>query len=179
MSTSNALPFLAEGILTDARESGVYFGERKVFLGTIPGVDLKDPEWPPAVRGPAPGRAAQVCPRRPGRGDGSRAGRNERVAARRHHLPLPAGGLRQAARPRSRPAPTERRRSRSRGARPSAPDRPAPPRRPPERMPACRRSPRAARPGAAPGAMTAGTATLRWVTVWTVTIGHVVRRDIS
>jgi hypothetical protein len=25
--------------------SGVYFGDRKVFLSTIPGVDLADPEW--------------------------------------------------------------------------------------------------------------------------------------
>ena len=41
-----ALRYLAEGILADARESGTYFGDRKVFLATIPGVDLADPEWP-------------------------------------------------------------------------------------------------------------------------------------
>lgn len=40
-----ALRNLADGILADARMSGIYFGDRKVFLGTIPGVDLTDPEW--------------------------------------------------------------------------------------------------------------------------------------
>jgi hypothetical protein len=25
--------------------SGTYFGDRKVFLGSIPGVDLADPDW--------------------------------------------------------------------------------------------------------------------------------------
>jgi hypothetical protein len=45
MSSTAALRNLADGILTDARMSGIYFGERKVFLSSIPGVDLADPEW--------------------------------------------------------------------------------------------------------------------------------------
>jgi hypothetical protein len=45
MNTSTAQRFLAEGILADARRSGTYFGDRKVFLASIPGVDLRDPEW--------------------------------------------------------------------------------------------------------------------------------------
>ncbi len=40
-----ALRNLADGILADARMSGIYFGDRKVFLGSIPGVDVNDPEW--------------------------------------------------------------------------------------------------------------------------------------
>ena len=46
MAPCEALRYLADGILTDARMCGIYFGDRKVFLGTIPGVDLADPEWP-------------------------------------------------------------------------------------------------------------------------------------
>jgi len=42
---NTALRFLAEGIIAEARTSGVYFGDRKVFLASIPGVDLADPEW--------------------------------------------------------------------------------------------------------------------------------------
>jgi hypothetical protein len=44
-NTTAAQRHLAEGIIADARTSGVYFGDRKVFLSTIPGVDLADPEW--------------------------------------------------------------------------------------------------------------------------------------
>jgi hypothetical protein len=40
----DALRNLANGILIDARMSGIYFGDRKVFLGSIPGVDVGDPE---------------------------------------------------------------------------------------------------------------------------------------
>ena len=42
---NTALRFLADGTVADARTSGVYFGDRKVFLASIPGVDLADPEW--------------------------------------------------------------------------------------------------------------------------------------
>jgi hypothetical protein len=35
-----AYRFLAESILRDAADQGTYFGDRKVFLGTIPGIDL-------------------------------------------------------------------------------------------------------------------------------------------
>ena len=45
MSPCDALRNLAEGILADARMSGTLFGDRKVFIGSIPGVDLADPEW--------------------------------------------------------------------------------------------------------------------------------------
>jgi hypothetical protein len=45
MGPCAALRNLADGILADARMSGVYFGDRKVFLGSIPGVDLDDSEW--------------------------------------------------------------------------------------------------------------------------------------
>ncbi len=33
---------LADGIIRDAAEYGLRFGPRKVFLGTIPGLDLQD-----------------------------------------------------------------------------------------------------------------------------------------
>lgn len=39
-----AYRFLADSILDDARDAGIYFGERKVFLSTIPGIDLADAE---------------------------------------------------------------------------------------------------------------------------------------
>lgn len=39
-----ALRYLAESVLADARTCGIYFGDRKVFLSTIPGVDLADGE---------------------------------------------------------------------------------------------------------------------------------------
>ena len=39
-----AYRYLAEGILRDAIDQGTYFGDRKVFLSTIPGIDLSDPE---------------------------------------------------------------------------------------------------------------------------------------
>ena len=42
---NTALRYLADGILADARTRGVYFGDRKVFLGSIPGLDVNDPEW--------------------------------------------------------------------------------------------------------------------------------------
>jgi hypothetical protein len=45
MAPCAALRNLADGILADARMCGVYFGDRKVFLGSIPGLDVKDPEW--------------------------------------------------------------------------------------------------------------------------------------
>jgi hypothetical protein len=45
MDPCAALRNLADGILADARMSGTYFGDRKVFLASIPGVDLADPEW--------------------------------------------------------------------------------------------------------------------------------------
>jgi hypothetical protein len=44
MSANTALRNLADGILADARMSGIYFGDRKVFLGSIPGVDVADPK---------------------------------------------------------------------------------------------------------------------------------------
>jgi hypothetical protein len=45
MNANAAMRCLADGILADARMSGIYFGDRKVFLASIPGVDLTDPEW--------------------------------------------------------------------------------------------------------------------------------------
>jgi hypothetical protein len=45
MTSCAALRHLADGILADARTIGVYFGDRKVFFGSIPGVDVRDPEW--------------------------------------------------------------------------------------------------------------------------------------
>jgi len=45
MTRCAALRNLADGILADARMSGIYFGDRKVFLASIPGVDVRDPEW--------------------------------------------------------------------------------------------------------------------------------------
>jgi hypothetical protein len=41
----DALRNLADGILADARMAGAYWGDRKVFLASIPGVDVCDPEW--------------------------------------------------------------------------------------------------------------------------------------
>ena len=46
MDTNHALRILAHGILTDARNQGTYFcgpHSGKVYLSTIPGVDLTDP----------------------------------------------------------------------------------------------------------------------------------------
>lgn len=43
-SAPDAYRFLAEGILRDAADQGTYFGDRKVFLSTIPGIDLADAE---------------------------------------------------------------------------------------------------------------------------------------
>ena len=45
MTPCAALRNLADGLLADARTSGVYFGDRKVFLASIPGLDLADPKW--------------------------------------------------------------------------------------------------------------------------------------
>lgn len=39
----NAYKYIADSILADAA-AGTYFGSRKVFLSTIPGIDLADPE---------------------------------------------------------------------------------------------------------------------------------------
>jgi len=39
-----AYRFIATAYLDDARASGVRFGDRKVFLSTIPGIDLTDPD---------------------------------------------------------------------------------------------------------------------------------------
>lgn len=36
--------YLAESIVADAHSCGVYFGDRKVFLASIPGLDIQDPE---------------------------------------------------------------------------------------------------------------------------------------
>lgn len=40
-----ALGILASNLVADARSCGTFFGDRKVFLSTIPGVDVRDPEW--------------------------------------------------------------------------------------------------------------------------------------
>jgi hypothetical protein len=42
---SMVLRNFADGILADPRMDGVYWGDRKVFLASIPGVDVHDPEW--------------------------------------------------------------------------------------------------------------------------------------
>lgn len=43
-TTNTAHRYLADSILSDARSCGIYFGDRKVFLSTIPGIDLADEE---------------------------------------------------------------------------------------------------------------------------------------
>ena len=43
MKPTQAHQYLAQQLLADAQH-GTYFGDRKVFLGTIPGVDLQDAE---------------------------------------------------------------------------------------------------------------------------------------
>lgn len=40
-----ALRILADRIILDADAHGTRFGDRKVFLSTIPGIDIADPEW--------------------------------------------------------------------------------------------------------------------------------------
>jgi len=46
MSAPNALARYAASLMHDAAEYGVRFhGSCKVYLGSIPGVDLTDPEW--------------------------------------------------------------------------------------------------------------------------------------
>lgn len=40
-----ALGILAANLVADARSCGTFYGDRKVFLSTIPGVDVRDPEW--------------------------------------------------------------------------------------------------------------------------------------
>ena len=40
-----ALGILASNLVADARNCGTFFGDRKVFLSTVPGVDVRDLEW--------------------------------------------------------------------------------------------------------------------------------------
>lgn len=45
MHAETALGILARNLVADARSGGTFFGDRKVLLSTIPGVDVRDPEW--------------------------------------------------------------------------------------------------------------------------------------
>lgn len=43
-TASQAYRYLAQSIIADAQKHGTYFGDRKVFLSTIPSIDLRDAE---------------------------------------------------------------------------------------------------------------------------------------